>query len=260
MVVRSELTINPPSHSVLNDSGARVTKSAPVTMSRSGAWQSRDTVWQYPRYYRSIWTSVMQLSDLLRTLFWCPDIAGAISETEITATSETRGLGVISEPEPRAGWGRRVSEPSIISGAEDSKVWRNVQHRRLICWWPQTLWRTETSSEWGGGREDINKRGQNGPGLSGCQKPEGAGLESRCQVGLWRRERCCVLICSHTVRNNQWCWSPSICRVQDNVITQTRSSPGALTRVHMSDVSITNFSLAIFISGEGGMVLPVGYS
>ena len=37
MVVRSELTINPPSHSVLNDSGTRVTKSAPVTMSRSGA-------------------------------------------------------------------------------------------------------------------------------------------------------------------------------------------------------------------------------
>ena len=62
---------------------------------------------------------------------------------------------------------------------EQSKVWRIVQHTRLISSEPPTFARTETSSERVGGREDINKRGQNGPGLSGWQNPEGAGLESR---------------------------------------------------------------------------------
>ena len=76
-----------------------------------------------------------------------------------------------------------------------------MQHRRLICSEPPTFSRTETSSERVGGREDINKRGQNGPGLSGCQKPEGAGLESRCQVGggsVKEGKVLCIDLFSHT--------------------------------------------------------------
>ena len=49
----------------------------------------------------------------------------------------------------------------------------------------------------------------------------------------------------------------------DAAITQCDSSPGPRARVHMSDVSVTIISIISATrstSGEGGMVLPTGYS